>query len=145
METKGVSSAIVSAVRGGINEQIAGIAKRPFDGANIHIVEKKFFKTIGESGTCGLSELFATNDESKSAIVYGGRKHYRKYLAMGRYLTLLGEIPGLCHSHVTIRNTVRFQDEWTLVKGYSILGACSMNSTDHGYHETQRYPGIGVP
>jgi hypothetical protein len=92
METKGVSSAIVSAVRGGINEQIAGIAKRPFDGANIHIVEKKFFKTIGESGTCGLSELFATNDESKSAIVYGGRKHYRKYLAMGRYLTLLGEI-----------------------------------------------------
>jgi hypothetical protein len=92
METRGVSSAIVSAVRDGVAEQIVGIAKRPFDGANIHIVEKQFIETIGQSGICGLSELFATNDESRKAIVHGGRKHYRKYLAMGRYLTLLGEI-----------------------------------------------------
>lgn len=92
METRGVSSAIVSAVRDGVAEQIAGIAKRPFDGANIHIVEKQFIETIGRSGTCGLSELFATNDESRKAILHGGQKHYRKYLAMGRYLTLLGEI-----------------------------------------------------
>jgi len=92
METRGVSSAIVSAVRDSVAEQIVGIAKRPFDGANIHIVEKQFIETIGQSGICGLSELFATNDESRKAFVHGGRKHYRKYLAMGRYLTLLGEI-----------------------------------------------------
>jgi hypothetical protein len=36
--------------------------------------------------------LFSCNDESRKAVVFNGQKHYRKYLAMGRYLTLLGEI-----------------------------------------------------
>jgi hypothetical protein len=92
METKGVSSAIVSAVRIGLAEQISGLAKRPFDGANIQMIEKQFIETIGQSGSSGLRELFSTNDESRKAVVYSGRKHYRKYLAIGRYLTLLGEI-----------------------------------------------------
>jgi len=92
METGGVSSAVVSAVRIGLAEQIACLAKRPFDGANIQMVEKRFVETIGQSGTSGLRVLFTTNDESSKAIVHGGRKHYRKYLAVGRYLTLLGEI-----------------------------------------------------
>ena len=92
METRGVSNAILSAVRVGVGEQIADIAKHSFDGASIQIVEKKFIETIGQSGTCGLSELFACNDESGKAIVHEGGKHYRKYLAMGRYLTLLGEV-----------------------------------------------------
>jgi hypothetical protein len=40
----------------------------------------------------GLSELFSQNDERAKAIIHDGQKHYRKFLAMGRYLTLLGEI-----------------------------------------------------
>ncbi len=92
METKGVSSSILSAVRVGVANQLTAVAKRPFDGASIHIVEKKFIETIGQSGTHGLSKLFSCNDESRKAVVFNGQKHYRKYLAMGRYLTLLGEI-----------------------------------------------------
>ena len=92
MKTKGVSSAILSAVRTGVVHQLATIAKRPFDGASIQIVEKQFIETMGQSGACGLSELFACNDESGRAVVHDEQKHYRKYLAMGRYLTLLGEI-----------------------------------------------------
>lgn len=92
METRGVSSSILSAVRASVGGQVASIAKRPFDGAGIQIVEKQFFETIGESGTSGLSTLFTRNDEAKTTIVHDGQKHYRKYLAIGRYLTLLGEI-----------------------------------------------------
>lgn len=92
METKGVSSSILSAVRVGVADQLAGVAKRPFDGSSIHTVEKQFIETIGQSGTQGLSKLFSCNDESRKAVVFNGQKHYRKYLAMGRYLTLLGEI-----------------------------------------------------
>ena len=33
-----------------------------------------------------------SNDKRGGAIVYDGKKDSRKYLAMGRYLTLLGEI-----------------------------------------------------
>ena len=36
--------------------------------------------------------MFLQNDESKSIIIHDGQKHYRKYLSVGRYLTLLGEI-----------------------------------------------------
>jgi len=92
MKTQGVSSAIISAVRTGVANQLATIVQRPFDGANIQIVEKDFIETIGKSGAGGLSALLARNDDSGKAIVYDGEKHYRKYLAMGRYLTLLGEI-----------------------------------------------------
>lgn len=92
MKTDGVSTAILSGIRAGVVGQLATVAKWPFDGASIQIVEKGFFETIGESGARGLRELFARNDEIKTAIDYDGQKHYRKYLAMGRYLTLLGEI-----------------------------------------------------
>jgi hypothetical protein len=92
METKRVSSAIVSAVRAGIVAQLSTIAKRPFDGASIQAVEKEFMETLGKSGATGLNELFACNDEPDKAIIHDGEKHYRKFLAMGRYLTLLGEI-----------------------------------------------------
>ena len=92
METKGVSSAIISAVRVGLVEQLSSIAKFPFDGARIQYVEKQFIETLGKSGASGLSELFSQNDERAKAITHGGQKHYRKFLALGRYLTLLGEI-----------------------------------------------------
>ena len=92
MKTKGVSSAIVSAVRVGVVEQLSSIAKYPFDGARIQYVEKRFIETLGKSGASGLSELFSQNDERAKAIIHDGRKHYRKFLALGRYLTLLGEI-----------------------------------------------------
>jgi hypothetical protein len=92
METTGVSSAILSSVHADVVQQLSTIAKRPFDGANIHVIEKKFFETLGKSGASGLVELFARNDEPTKAIIHDGQKHYRKFLAMGRYLTLLGEI-----------------------------------------------------
>lgn len=92
METKGVLSAILSAVRAGVVEQITTIAKRPFDGASIQAVEKKFIETLGKSGASGLIELFVCNDKPGKAIIHDGEKHYCKFLAMGRYLTLLGEI-----------------------------------------------------
>jgi hypothetical protein len=92
MKTKGVSSAILTAVRTGIEGQLGSIAKRPFDGSRIQEVEKEFLETIGKSGAHGLTELFVCNDEAKSTVVIDGQKHYRKYLANGRYLTLLGEI-----------------------------------------------------
>ena len=92
METKSVSSAIISAVRVGVVEQLSSIAKYPFDGARIQYVEKQFLETLGKSGASGLSELFSQNDERAKAITHDGQKHYRKFLALGRYLTLLGEI-----------------------------------------------------
>ena len=92
METKGVSSAIVTAVRAGVVGQLSTIAKRPFHGASIQAVEKEFIETLGKSGATGLNQLFACNDEPDKAIIHDGEKHYRKFLAMGRYLTLLGEI-----------------------------------------------------
>jgi hypothetical protein len=92
METKGISTTIISAIRKEVAEEISEIAQRVFDGANIQIVEKKFIKTMGHAGNFGLSELFAINDESKKAIIYGGKKHYQKYITIGRYLTLLGEV-----------------------------------------------------
>ena len=92
METKGVSSAIISAVRVGVVEQLSSIAKYPFDGARIQYVEKEFIETLGKSGATGLSELFLQNDERSKAITHNGERHYRKFLALGRYLTLLGEI-----------------------------------------------------
>jgi len=92
METKGVSSAIISAVRTGVAEQLISIARYPFDGARIQYVEKQFIETLGKSGASGLSELFSQNDERSHAMIHNGQKHYRKFLALGRYLTLLGEI-----------------------------------------------------
>jgi len=92
METKGVSTAIISAVHAGVVEQLSSIAKYPFDGARIQYVEKQFIETLGKSGASGLSELFSQNDERAKAIIHDGQKHYRKFLALGRYLTLLGEI-----------------------------------------------------
>jgi len=92
METRGVPSAIITAVRAGVAEQLTRIAKYPFDGARIQYVEKQFFEKLGKSGAFGLSELFSRNDEQAKSIMHDGQKHYRKFLALGRYLTLLGEI-----------------------------------------------------
>jgi len=126
METRGVSNAILSAVRTGVAEQIAGIAKRPFDGASIRIVEREFIETIGQSGTRGLSELFTCNDESGKAIVHGGRKHYRKYLAMGRYLTLLGEISvrrGIYQSNKESRSICPLERKLRFINDYVSFAA----------------------
>jgi hypothetical protein len=92
METRGVPSAIISAVRVGVVEQLKALAKYRFDGARVQYVEKQFFETLGKSGASGLSELFAKNDEQAKTITYDGQKHYRKFLSLGKYLTLLGEI-----------------------------------------------------
>jgi hypothetical protein len=61
MKTQGVSSSILSALRTDVADQLAGIAIRPFDSASIHIVEKQFIETIGQSGSRGLNQLFSCN------------------------------------------------------------------------------------
>ena len=84
METNGVASSIISAIRDDLAGQLVAIAKRPFDGASIHIVEKQFIETIGQSGSLGLSQLLCSNDESRRTFIVNGQKHYRKYFAIFR-------------------------------------------------------------
>ena len=140
MKTQGVSSAIISAVRAGIANQLATIGQRPFDGANIQIVEKDFIETIGQSGAGGLSELLARNDDSGKAIVYDGEKHYRKYLAMGRYLTLLGEISlkrGIYQSNKAKRSICPLELKLRFINDYVSFAAaeyicCSLASMTLG-------------
>jgi len=55
-------------------------------------VEKQFIETLGKSRASGLGELFLQNDERAKAIIHDGQKYYRKFVALGKYLTLLGEI-----------------------------------------------------
>jgi len=73
-------------------DPLSSIAKYSFDGARIQYVEKQFIETLGKSRASGLSELFSQNEERAKAIIHNGQKHHRKFFALGRYLTLLGEI-----------------------------------------------------
>ena len=126
METKGVSSAIISAVRGGVVEQLNSIAKYPFDGARIQYVEKQFIETLGKSGASGLSELFSQNDERARAIIHDGQKHYRKFLALGRYLTLLGEISlkrGIYQSNTVNRSICPLEVKLKFINDYVSFAA----------------------
>ena len=121
METTGVSSAILSAVRAGVVDQVSTIAKRPFDGASIQTVEKKFIETLGKSGASGLIELFAQNDEPSNAVIIDGQKHYRKFLALGRYLTLLGEISlkrGIYQSNNAKRSICPLEQKLKFINDY---------------------------
>ncbi|MBW6499402.1 MAG: transposase [Bacteroidales bacterium] len=126
METKGVSSAIISAVRVGVVEQLSSIAKHPFDGARIQDVEKQFIETLGKSGASGLSELFSQNDERVKTIVHDGQKHYRKFLALGRYLTLLGEISlkrGIFQSNQANRSICPLEAKLKFINDYVSFAA----------------------
>lgn len=126
METQGVSSAVVSAVTAGVAEQLASIAKRPFDGANLQVVEKKFIETIGHSGSNGLSELLARNDHAGKVLIHDGQRHYRKYLAMGRYLTLLGEISlrrGIYQSNNATRSVCPLEQKLRFINDYVSFAA----------------------
>ena len=107
MKTHGVSSSILSAVRNGVANQLTGVAKWPFDGASIQLVEKQFIETFGQSASHGLTRLFSCNDETRKTIILDGQKHYRKYFATGRYLTLIGEISlkrGIYQSNIATRS-----------------------------------------
>jgi len=126
METKGVSSAILSAVRAGVAEQVTAVVKRRFDGASIQTVEKKFIETLGKSGASGLIELFARNDELAKAVIHDGQKHYRKFLAMGRYLTLLGEISlkrGIYQSNKAKRSICPLEQKLRFINDYVSFAA----------------------
>ena len=46
MKIKGVSSAIISAVRDGVREQLNSIAKYSFDCARMQFVEKQFIVKV---------------------------------------------------------------------------------------------------
>ena len=126
METYGVSSAILSAVHADVAGQLSAIAKRPFDGANIQTVEKEFIETLGKSGASGLIELFARNDELANAVIHDGQKHYRKFLALGRYLTLLGEISlkrGIYQSNNSKRSICPLEQKLKFINDYVSFAA----------------------
>ena len=126
MKTKGVSSAIISAVRVGVVEQLSYIAKHPFDGARIQYVEKQFIETLGKPGASGLSELFAQNDEHAKTIILNGQKHYRKFLTLGKYLTLLGEISlkrGIYQSNKANRSVCPLEAKLKFINDYVSFAA----------------------
>ena len=126
MRTKGVSSAIISGFRDGVVGQLAAIANWPFDGASIHVVEKGFFETIGESGSRGLAELFTRNDEIKKTIFHDGQKHYRKFLSIGKYLTLLGEVSlrrGIYQSNKAKRSICPLETKLRFINDYVSFAA----------------------
>ena len=126
METKGVSPAIISAVSEGVGEQLSAIAKRSFDGATIQGVEKDFMETLGKSGVSGLMRLFACNDEPGTVIIHEGQKHYRKFLAMGRYLTLLGAISlkrGIYQSNQATRSICPLELKLKFINDYVSFAA----------------------
>lgn len=126
METRGVPSAIISAVRVGVVEQLKALAKYPFDGARVQHVEKQFFETLGKSGASGLSELFAQNDEQAKAITHEGQKHYRKFLSLGKYLTLLGEISlqrGIYQSNRANRSICPLEGKLKFINDYVSFAA----------------------
>jgi len=126
MKTLGVSSSILSAVRAGVADQLAGIAKRPFDGASIQLVEKQFIETIGKSGSHGLNQLFSCNDEHRKTVIVNGQKHYRKYFATGHYLTLLGEISlkrGIYQSNLATRSICPLELKLGFINDYVSFAA----------------------
>ena len=126
MKTNGVVSSILSVVRDDLADQLVDIAKRPFDGANIQIVEKQFIETIGQSGSYGLSQLFSLNDESRKTVIVDGQKHYRKYFATGRYLTLLGEISlkrGIYQSNLATRSICPLELKLGFINDYVSFAA----------------------
>ena len=126
MKTQRVSSSILSAVRASIADQLSAIAKRPFDGASIQIVEKRFIETIGQSGSRGLNQLFSCNDEQRKTVIVNGQKHYRKYSATGRYLTLLGEISlkrGIYQSNLATRSICPLELKLGFINDYVSFAA----------------------
>jgi hypothetical protein len=126
MKTQGVSSSILSAVRAGVADQLSGLAKQPFDGASIHLVEKQFIETIGRSGSRGLNQLFSCNDEHRKTVIVNGKKHYRKYFTIGRYLTLLGEISlkrGIYQSNLATRSICPLELKLGFINDYVSFAA----------------------
>jgi hypothetical protein len=126
MKTNGVGSKVFSAIRASLTDQLAAITKRPFNGASIQIVEKQFIETIGQSGSLGLSQLLCSNDESRKTVIVNGQKHYRKYFATGRYLTLLGEISlkrGIYQSNLAARSICPLELKLGFINDYVSFAA----------------------
>ena len=126
MKTHGVSSSILSAVRNGVANQLTGVAKWPFDGASIQLVEKQFIETFGQSASHGLKQLFSCNDETRKTIIFDGQKHYRKYFATGRYLTLIGEISlkrGIYQSNIATRSICPLELKLGFINDYVSFAA----------------------
>ena len=126
MKTNSVKSSILSTIRVNVDGQLADVAKRPFDGANITAVEKQFIETVGQSGASGLRQLLSCNDENQKAISFGGKKHYRKYFSTGRYLTLLGEIAlkrGVYQSNISERSICPLELKLKFINDYVSFAA----------------------
>ena len=73
-----------------------------------------------------MSELFSQNDERAKAIIHDGQKHYRKFLALGQYLTLLGEISlkrGIYQSNKANRSICPLEAKLKFINDYVSFAA----------------------
>lgn len=126
MNTSGVPNAIISAIRVGIDEQLKAVTHYPFDGSGVQLVERQFLHVLGQSGASGLSELLSQNDESTLSITRFGLKHYRKFVSLGRYLTLLGEISvnrGIYQSNKANKSVCPLEEKLKFINDYVSFAA----------------------
>ena len=70
--------------------------------------------------------MFSQNDERAKSISLNGEKHYRKFLALGRYLTLLGEISlkrGIYQSNKASRSICPLEVKLKFINDYVSFAA----------------------
>ncbi len=126
MKTTHVSNVVIARVKHDLVEHLSEIKKNEFHGASVQIVEKRFFKTLGQAGSIGLSELFLQNDEDRKIIIYDGQKYYLKYKSTGKYLTFLGEISlkrGIYQSNFSNRSICPLEEKLRFINDYISFGA----------------------
>ena len=92
MKIEHISKRVMTEIKSGLVEHISKIKDKDFNGAQVQLIEKDFYKLFGKSARCGISELLFQNDITKKYIILDGKKYYFKYKSIGKYLTLLGEV-----------------------------------------------------
>jgi hypothetical protein len=126
METSNVSNVLISTIKGRLKNQLLEIRENIFNGKSILIVEKKFLESIGQAGSCGISELFLQNDKKSKIIEQDSQKYYLKYYSRGRYLTLLGEISlkrSIYQSNYSKRSICPLENKLKFINDYVSFGA----------------------
>lgn len=126
MKTTNVSDVVIARVKHDLVKQLSEIKRDEFYGASIQIVEKKFYETLGQAGSIGLSELLLQNDENRKIILHDGQKYYLKFKSTGKYLTFLGEISlkrGIYQSNFSSKSFCPLETKLRFINDYISFGA----------------------
>ncbi len=126
MKIAHVSKAVISRVKHDLVKQLTDIQQNEFHGASVQIVEKRFFETLGQAGSIGLSELLLQNDENRKIITHDGQQYYLKYKSTGKYLTFLGEVSlkrGIYQSNFSNRSICPLEEKLRFINDYISFGA----------------------